>query len=138
MARRALRPGELMPDPLGLHHLVPGWQRAIDAGEVADQADDAHPVATMAPGSTSPVYVSMAFVRGRLEALYHGHADPAGSVAEGLVRLGNGEVVSGWTAAYQLETARRVAELNDVPGLEAMANGRLPRHHSSASAMGTP
>lgn len=128
MARRALRPGELMPDPLGLRHQVPGWQRAIDAGEVADQADDAHPVATMAPGSPSPVYVSIDFVRGRLESLCRLHEDPATSVAEAMARLGAGEVVWGWTAAYQLA----------VPGRRLGFAFGLPRHHDASAPMGTP
>ncbi|MCC7134057.1 MAG: hypothetical protein IT352_15475 [Gemmatimonadales bacterium] len=101
MARR-LRPGELLPDSLGLQYQVPGWQRAIDAGEVADSPDTAHPVETWAHGNRTPAYVTLAFTEDRLRSKTRMHADPAASLAELMAQLRAGETVNGWTATYRL------------------------------------
>lgn len=102
MAARKLRPGELAPDSLGLHYQVPGWQRALDAGEVADEADAAHPVETLAPGSTTAVYVTLGFAEARLRSSVRDHEDPAASLAGLMASLLAGETVTGWAATYRL------------------------------------
>lgn len=78
------------------------WQAAVKRGDVSEQPDADHPIATQAPGNPKPLYVTRAFVEARFGSIVAQHADPAKSLAERMAKLDAGEKVPGVTADYWL------------------------------------